>query len=85
VGLLALVFGLLAPTFTRFLLDAPAAFVMTLAGLALLKILQAAFSTCFGDRSVADLPLFNIGAAFWGLVAGILVSRLLERDDFTRE
>lgn len=96
VGLLALVFGLLAPTFTRFLLDAPAAFVMTLAGLALLKILQAAFSTCFGDRftlgalvaflvTVADLPLFNIGAAFWGLVAGILVSRLLERDDFTRE
>jgi benzoate membrane transport protein len=69
---------------------------MTLAGLALLKILQAAFSTCFGDRftlgalvaflvTVADLPLFNIGAAFWGLVAGILVSRLLERDDFTRE
>ncbi|MFZ9039501.1 MAG: benzoate/H(+) symporter BenE family transporter [Gammaproteobacteria bacterium] len=96
VGLLALVFGLLAPTFTRFLLDAPAAFVMTLAGLALLKILQGAFSTCFGDRftlgalvaflvTVADLPLFNIGAAFWGLVAGILVSRLLERDDFTRE
>ncbi len=94
VGLLALVFGLLAPTFTRFLLDAPAAFVMTLAGLALLKILQAAFTTCFGDRftlgalvaflvTVADLPLFNIGAAFWGLVAGILVSRLLERDDFT--
>jgi benzoate membrane transport protein len=40
VGLLALVFGLLAPTFTRFLLDAPEAFVMTLAGLALLKILQ---------------------------------------------
>ena len=93
VGLLALVFGLLAPTFTRFLLDAPEAFVMTLAGLALLKILQAAFTTCFGDRftlgalvaflvTVADLPLFNIGAAFWGLVAGILVSRLLERDDF---
>ena len=93
VGLLALVFGLLAPTFTRFLLDAPEAFVMTLAGLALLKILQAAFTTCFSDRftlgaliaflvTVADLPLFNIGAAFWGLVAGILVSRLLERDDF---
>lgn len=93
VGLLALMFGLLAPTFTRFLLDAPEAFVMTLAGLALLKILQAAFTTCFSARftlgaliaflvTVADLPLFNIGAAFWGLVAGILVSRLLERDDY---
>ena len=94
VGLLALAFGLLAPTFTRFLLDAPEAFVMTLAGLAMLKILQAAFTTCFRDKftlgalvaflvTVADLPLFNIGAAFWGLVAGILVSRLLERDDFS--
>jgi benzoate membrane transport protein len=94
VGLLAIVFGLLAPTFTRFLLDAPEAFVMTLAGLAMLKILQAAFTTCFRDKftlgaliaflvTVADLPLFNIGAAFWGLLAGILVSQLLERDDFT--
>jgi benzoate membrane transport protein len=94
VGLLALVFGLLAPTFTRFLLDAPEAFVMTLAGLAMLKILQAAFTTCFRDKftlgalvaflvTVADLPLFNIGAAFWGLIAGIAVSRLLERQDFT--
>jgi benzoate membrane transport protein len=93
VGLLALAFGLLAPTFTRFLLEAPPAFVMTLAGLAMLKILQAAFTTCFRDRftlgaliaflvTVADLPLFNIGAAFWGLVAGILVSRLLERQDY---
>jgi len=93
VGLLALVFGLLAPTFTRFLLDAPEAFVMTLAGLAMLKILQAAFTTCFRDKftlgalvaflvTVTDLPLFSIGAAFWGLVAGILVSRLLERQDF---
>jgi len=93
VGLLALAFGLLAPTFTRFLLDAPEAFVMTLAGLAMLKILQAAFKTCFRDKftlgaliaflvTVADLPLFNIGAAFWGLLAGILVSRLLERADF---
>ncbi len=93
VGVLALAFGLLAPTFTRFLLDAPAAFVATLAGLALLKILQAAFTTCFKDRftlgalvaflvTVADLPLFNIGAAFWGLVAGLAMSWLLERSDF---
>ncbi len=96
VGLLAFTFGLFAPTFTRFLLDAPEAFVMTLAGLAMLKILQAAFTTCFSGRytlgaliaflvTVADLPLFNIGAAFWGLVAGIVISRLLERDDYRAE
>ncbi|NNE36710.1 MAG: benzoate transporter, partial [Gammaproteobacteria bacterium] len=73
---------------------APPAFVATLAGLAMLKILQAAFSTCFGGRftlgalvsflvTVADLPMFNIGAAFWGLVAGLIISWLLERGDFT--
>jgi benzoate membrane transport protein len=27
--------------------------------------------------------VLNIGAAFWGLVAGIVVSVLLERPDFT--
>ena len=32
--------------------------------------------------TVADIALFNIGAAFWGLVAGYVVARLLERADF---
>ena len=26
--------------------------------------------------------MFNIGAAFWGLVAGVLVSYLMERGDY---
>jgi benzoate membrane transport protein len=29
--------------------------------------------------TVADLAIFNIGAAFWGLVLGLATSRLLER------
>ena len=32
--------------------------------------------------TVADVSLFNIGSAFWGLVAGFVVSWLMERDDF---
>jgi benzoate membrane transport protein len=32
--------------------------------------------------TVADVSVFNIGAAFWGLVAGLVVSVLLERPDF---
>jgi benzoate membrane transport protein len=32
--------------------------------------------------TVADIALFNIGAAFWGLVAGYAVARLLETADF---
>jgi benzoate membrane transport protein len=58
-------------------------------------VLQAAFVTAFSTRftlgalvtfvvTVADVSVFNIGAAFWGLVAGLVVSVLLERGDFTR-
>jgi benzoate membrane transport protein len=92
-GLLAVVFGLLAPLFTRLMLATPAAFIAVLAGLAMLRVLQAAFVTAFGGRfslgalvtfvvTVADVTVLNIGAAFWGLVAGIVVSLLLERPDF---
>ena len=93
-GLLAVVFGLMAPTFTRLMLHAPKAFIMVLAGLAMLRVLQAAFMESFKDRftlgalvsflvTVTDLGLLNIGAAFWGLVAGLAVSWWLERHDFS--
>lgn len=93
VGLMSLAFGLLAPPVTRFMLHAPKAFISTLAGLAMLRVLQNAFITSFKDRftlgaltsflvTVADIGIFNIGAAFWGLVAGFAVSLLLEKQDF---
>lgn len=96
VGLLAILFGLLAPTFTRLLLNAPKSFVTVLAGLAMLRVLQAAFVTAFKDRfalgaliaflvTVADISLVNVGAAFWGLLAGFAISSLLERADFAAE
>jgi benzoate membrane transport protein len=92
-GVLAIGFGLFAPVFTRLMLAAPAAFIAVLAGLAMLRVLQAAFVTAFATRfslgalvtfvvTVADVSVFNIGAAFWGLVAGLVVSVLLERPDF---
>jgi benzoate membrane transport protein len=90
VCLLAMVFGLLAPLFTRLMLATPSAFIATLAGLAMLRVLQTAFTVAFSDRfsfgalvcfliTVADLPIFNIGAAFWGLVFGLAASWVLER------
>jgi benzoate membrane transport protein len=93
VGLLALVFGLLSPLFVRLLLSTPPAFIAVLGGLAMLRVLQAAFGVAFGGKfalgalvtflvTVADVPVFNIGAAFWGLVFGFGVSWLLERNDF---
>lgn len=89
-ALLGIVFGLLAPFFTRLLLATPPAFIATLAGLAMLKVLQTAFTASFGGRfsygalvcflvTVADVPIFHIGAPFWGLVLGVAASWLFER------
>jgi benzoate membrane transport protein len=94
VGLLALVFGATSTFFTRLLLATPPAFIAALGGLAMLRVLQTAFVAAFGAGkfplgalvtflvTVADVPIFNVGAAFWGLVLGFAVSWILERKDF---
>ena len=91
--LIAIAFGLLAPFFTRLLLATPPAFIATLAGLAMLPVLQTAFQVSFREKfsfgalvcflvTVADVPIFLIGAPFWGLVFGVAASWLRERSDF---
>jgi benzoate membrane transport protein len=93
VGVLALAFGLFSPVFTRLMLAAPRAFIAALAGLAMLRVLQTAFTVSFRGKftlgalvtflvTVADVAIFNVGAPFWGLVFGFAVSWLLERGDF---
>jgi len=93
VGLLAIGFGAAAPLFTQALLATPAAFITTLGGLAMIRVLQGAFVAAFSHRftlgalvtflvTVADLPIWNISAAFWGLVFGAATSWWLERADF---
>ena len=93
-GFLALAFGLLSPVFTRLLLAAPSAFIVTLAGLAMLRVLQNAFVAAFAGPfslgalvcfliTVSGVSILNIGAAFWGLLFGFAASWLLERDAFT--
>jgi benzoate membrane transport protein len=90
-GLLAIAFGLMAPAFTGLMLAAPKAYIMVLGGLAMLRVLQASFVASFKDGftlgalisflvTVADLAVLNIGAAFWGLVAGFIMSWLLENE-----
>ena len=91
VGVLALGFGLFSSTFTNLMLATPKSFIAVLAGLAMLKVLQGAFGVAFRDRyslgalvtflvTVADIPILNVGAPFWGLIVGLAVSKLLERD-----
>mgnify|MGYP001323031999 CR=1 FL=1 len=93
VGILGIGFGLFSPFFTNLMLATPKAFIAALAGLAMLRVLQGAFTVSFRDRfalgalitflvTVADVPILNIGAPFWGLVFGYGASRLLERGDF---
>jgi benzoate membrane transport protein len=93
VGLLAIAFGLLAPLVTRLMLATPPAFIAALAGLAMLRVLQTAFTVSFQGRfalgalvtflvTVAGIPVLNIGAPFWALIAGTCVSLVLERADW---
>jgi benzoate membrane transport protein len=93
VGILALGFGLASPVFVGLMLATPKAFIAALAGLAMLRVLQTAFTISFKERftlgalvtflvTVADVAILNIGAPFWGLVFGFAASWLLERGDF---
>ncbi len=73
----------------------PKVFVATLAGLAFLKVLERAFVTSFNGAftfgasvafliTVANVPVFSIGAPFWAVLLGYAVSWLLERPDFEK-
>ncbi|MEN9904870.1 MAG: hypothetical protein RLZZ555_1435 [Pseudomonadota bacterium] len=93
-GSFGVLFGLMSPTFTGLMLATPKSYIMMLGGLAMLRVLQGAFVASFGGGkftlgalisllvTVSDISLLNIGAAFWGLVAGFAISWLLEKGDF---
>ncbi|MGO2029634.1 benzoate/H(+) symporter BenE family transporter [Glutamicibacter sp. BW77] len=93
-GSLSLVFALFAPLLTRLMLATPEAFVLALGGIAMLKALQQAFVTAFATKftmgalitfvvTISGMNLFNIHAAFWGILIGYFASRLLERNHHT--
>ncbi len=93
VALLALASGIFSPLITHFMLAAPKAFIATLAGLALVRILERTFVVSFKGRftlgatvtfliTVANVSILSIGAPFWGLVIGFAISWALEKSDF---
>ena len=95
LGVIAILFGAFAPAVTNLLIATPTAFLSTLAGLALLRTLQSAFQTSFGEGftsgalvaflvTFAGLPILNIGSPFWGLVFGVITSLLIERQSFLK-
>ncbi len=93
IAFLALLFGLFAPVFTGMMLATPPAFIATLAGLVLLRVLQNAFIVSFQGKytlgalisfliTLSGFSIYNIGAPFWGLLFGLIASRILERKDY---
>jgi benzoate membrane transport protein len=87
------VFGVFSPTMTRLALALPLSFIGLIGGLAMLHVLRSAFNVAFSTHfqlgalvaflvTLADVQLFHIGAAFWGLIGGFLTSWLLERAAF---
>jgi benzoate membrane transport protein len=86
-GLIAVAYGILATGLVRVSLALPTTFIIVVGGLAMLKVLEAAFVTAFESRHslaavvtfivvLADATVLNIGGAFWGLLAGVAVSRM---------
>jgi benzoate membrane transport protein len=91
-GVLAMACALLAPALTQLMLAAPTEFILALGGIAMLRALQQAFVAAFATAftlgslvtfvvTMSGLSLFNIHPAFWGLVIGYTVSRVLEHAD----
>jgi benzoate membrane transport protein len=80
-----LIFAALGPSLVALFATLPSALIKTVAGVALAGPLINALSTAFttpGDRfapglafavTASGITLFGIGAAFWGLLAGLIV------------
>ena len=83
VALFALSFGLIAPAVTNVMRAAPEGFIATLGGLALLNVLQGAFTASFSGThaksaliafmvTLSGVEIANIGSPFWGIAAGLI-------------
>ena len=94
-GFLFLIFGILSPTALALALALPGPFIGLLGGLALLGVLKGAFATAFKEWfqygaltaflvTISGITIFNIGAPFWGLVAGLTITWCLERDEIRK-
>jgi benzoate membrane transport protein len=88
-------FGLFAASAVAFSNALPGDLVTMLAGLAMIPVLINAFESTFADTSryrygaifaliigMSGVTVSGIGAAFWSLVGGILLSLIVEYDDW---
>lgn len=90
---LCFIAALFSPLVTRFMLGTPEAYILALGGMAMLGALRQAFVSAFSSKytfgalvtfvvTIAEFDLFNIHAAFWGILIGCVASRFLEPGDY---
>ena len=94
-GTLWLISAMLAPVVVLGREIFPVILINLLAGLALFPVLGNAFVEAFKGRhrfgsltcfmlTVSQITIWNVGAPFWGLVAGLFVSKVLEPKEFQK-
>lgn len=93
-GIFFMSFGLVASFAISVIKIIPAPLVSVLAGLAMISVLIGSFKDGFGTGKyktgafaalivgLSGVTFFSIGAAFWALVVGIVVSLLADKHDF---
>lgn len=93
LGFLSILFGIFAPIAALIMQIIPASLIKLLGGLAMIGVLMNCLQMSFSVRfkigalfsfliTISGFSLFHIGAPFWGLVGGLIVSLLLEKKDF---
>ena len=91
-GCYAILLGIFAPTVADLALVLPGALTATLAGLALLGVLEESFSRAFagGHRfaalvtflvSASGIAPFGLSSAFWALLAGLVIVWTMDRPE----
>lgn len=88
-GVLNIIVGLFGATMVALFLAFPKALMIAIAGIALLGIISSSLSHAMHDSqhreaalitflcSASGITLLGIGAAFWGLIAGVLTNVLI--------
>ncbi|MCY4779390.1 benzoate/H(+) symporter BenE family transporter [Sphingobacterium sp. UT-1RO-CII-1] len=90
-GVLYSLVGIFGVTFVALFMAFPSSFIAMLAGLALLGTIAGSITNAMADVktreaalitflvSAANITLFGIGGAFWGLIAGLLAHFIINR------
>ncbi|WP_245920724.1 benzoate/H(+) symporter BenE family transporter [Melghirimyces profundicolus] len=93
-GILFGLFGLSAGIAVSFVAAMPEALIGTVAGLAMIGVLVNTFQAAFQDRrfqvgtffalviAMSGVNFLKISSPFWALVGGVIVSYILEKNDF---